>query len=134
MKLYVDTNIFLDYLLERKNKQGKDISAPAQKLFHRAISCEFFIVFSEHTATELANNIDLTKTTFLFETLKKKLVAIGVTKEDKKQAHELSNRNYPDALHAILARKSGSDYLITRNLKDFNDFSRIIQSKLPENI
>lgn len=134
MKLYVDTNIFLDYLLERKNLQNNDVSKPAQKLFYRSISCEFFVVFSDHTAKELYNQIDIEKTFFLFETLKKKLVPIKQTKDNQEEALKLNLKNYADALHAILAKKSGADYIITRTIKDFKEFLRIINSKLPENI
>jgi predicted nucleic acid-binding protein len=134
MKLYVDTNIFLDYLFERKNIFGKDLSRPAQKLFWRAIQCEFFIVYSSHTATELANQIDLRKTTFLFEALKKKIVPITITSEDIIEAKRLGKENYSDALHVILAKKSGADYIITRNLIHFKEFSRILNPKLPEDI
>lgn len=134
MKLYIDTNIFLDYLLERKNLNGEDISLPAQKLFYRAMSCEFFIIYSDHTATELAKQIDLTKTTFLFEALNKKLIPIAKSEEDIKKSIEISNNNSSDALHSILAKKAEADYLITRNIKHFKEFDLIIKSKLPEDI
>ncbi|MFA6269513.1 MAG: PIN domain-containing protein [archaeon] len=134
MKLYVDTNIFLDYLFERKNLQGKDISAPAQKLFYRAISCEFFIVMSDHTATEINKKIELEKARMILEFLKKKIITAVTTKEDVLEAQKLSTTNYADALHVVLAKKSNSDYIITRNLKDFSEFSRIIESKAPEDI
>ena len=134
MKLYIDTNIFLDYLLERKNVNGVDISVPAQKVFYRAIKCEFFIVLSDHTAIELNNNIGLEKLRMLFEFLKKKIVTIHKTKEDIIEAKKLSQDNFADALHVVLAKKANVDYIITRNLKDFEKFASIIKSKSPENI
>jgi len=134
MKLYVDTNIFLDYLLERKNLSGEDISLPAQKLFYRAMSCEFFIVVSDHTANELNKNLNIEKARMMIEFLKKKIVMVYKTEEDIIEAKKLSATNFNDALHAVLAKKYGADYLITRNLKDFEEFSSHIQSKAPENI
>ena len=107
MKLYVDTNIFLDCLLERKNKEGKDISSPAQKLFYRAINCEFFIVISDHTATEINKNLDLQKAQMLLELLKKKIVNIYKTHEDIEMAKKLDINNFSDSLHAVLAKKAG---------------------------
>ena len=45
-----------------------------------------------------------------------------------------TNTHQEDALHAILARRAGAKCLITRNLKDFEDLSLIIESKLPEDL
>ncbi len=134
MKLYIDTNIFLDYLLERKNLEGNDISKYAQRLFYRAISCEFFIVYSDHTAFELNKFIEGEKIKMLFTCLKKKTIMITTSQEDIIQAQKLSTSNFSDALHAVLAKKSESDYLITRNIKDFKEFSSYIKSRTPENI
>ncbi len=134
MKLYIDTNIFLDYLLERKNLNGEDISSPAQKLFYRAMSCEFFIIVSDHTARELNKNLNIEKARMMIEFLKKKIVMVYSVEEDVTEAKKLSPTNQNDALHAVLAKKHGADYLITRNLKDFEEFSLYIKSKAPENI
>ena len=134
MKLYVDTNIFLDFLLERKNLAGEDISKPAQKLFFRAIKCEFFIVLSNHTGSELNKNLDIEKARMMLEFLKKKIVMIYQTQEDVDEATKLSPANFSDALHAVLAKKSGAEYLITRNLKDFSQFSSYIKAKPPEDV
>ena len=134
MKLYIDTNIFLDYLLERKNLNGKDISLPAQRLFYRAMSCEFFIIVSDHTANELNKNLNIEKARMRIEFLKKKIVMVYTTEEDIIEAKRLSRLNINDALHAVLAKKYEADYLITRNLKDFEEFSSYIKSKAPENI
>ena len=134
MKLYVDTNIFLDFLLERKNKDGKDISAPAQKLFYRAMQCEFFLVYSDHTATELNKVCSGEHIRMMFEFLKKKIVTITKSPEDIFEAQKLSSTNFSDALHAVLAKKSGADYVVTRNTKDFKEFFLYVKSRTPENI
>ena len=49
----VDTNVYLDYLLERCNRQGNDLSIPAAAIFTRAIACEFELVLSDHVLNEL---------------------------------------------------------------------------------
>jgi predicted nucleic acid-binding protein len=134
MKLYFDTNIFLDYLLERKNLEGKDISKPSQKLFYRALQCEFFIVYSDHTATEINKIVDGNKIRMLFAFLNKKVVMVTKTEEDIAEAQKMSETNFSDALHAALAKKSGADYLITRNVKDFELFSSYIKPRTPEDI
>jgi len=134
MKLYIDTNIFLDFIFERKNIEGKDISKPAQKLFYRAMKCEFFIIYSDHTAFEINKRMRLEQLRMMFEFLKKKIVMVSKTQEDIKEAQKLSNTNFSDALHAVLAKKAGADYLITRNIRDFEAFSSYIEARTPEDI
>ncbi len=134
MKLYVDTNIFLDCLVERQNIFGNDISPPAQKIFSRAIKCEFHIIFSDHTAKELAKNIRLENARMLFELLKKKIIQVKFTKEDEAEARKLCPEHYEDALHTILANKHGADFLVTRNISDFAKYCSLIKTKRPEEL
>lgn len=134
MKLYIDTNIFLDFLLERKNRAGEDISKPAQKLFFRSMKCEFFIIYSDHTAFELNKNISGEQIRMMFAFLHKKIVMISKTQEDIAEAQKLSAANFSDALHAVLAKKSGADYIITRNIDHFKELGFEIEARTPENI
>ncbi|MDP4012960.1 MAG: hypothetical protein Q8R00_05145 [Candidatus Nanoarchaeia archaeon] len=121
MKIYIDTNIYLDYLLERKNKQGKDISRPAFEVFKRAISCEFYILISNHLLNELCGIIDLKDITMLMSFLKKKIIKI----EDKSEG-------VGDEFHAFLAEKYGAELIVTRNKKDFKNLA--LQAYLPEEL
>jgi predicted nucleic acid-binding protein len=121
MKLYIDTNVYLDYLLERKNKKGKDLSRPAFNVFKRAASCEFYVLVSNHLIQELRGIIDLNDLTMLMSFLKKKIIMISDETKGK-----------GDELHAHLAIKHGADLIVTRNIKHFREFS--IQSNTPEDL
>jgi len=121
MKIYVDTNIYLDYLLKRKNKFGKDLSKSAFNLFKRTIACEFHILILHHLIRELRGIIELNDLTMLINFLKKKIIKINDESKGK-----------GDELHAYLAKKHGADIIITRNIKHFKDFS--IQANTPEQI
>lgn len=107
--------------MERKNKQGKDLSRPAFNVFKRAASCEFYILVSNHLIRELRGIIDLKDLTMLMIFLKKKIIKI----EDETEGGG-------DALHAHLAIKHGADLIVTRNKIHFKDFS--IQSNAPEEL
>lgn len=121
MKIYVDTNIYLDYLLNRKNKYGKDLSRPAFNVFKRAAGCEFHILISNHRIRELRGIIDIADLTMLMKFLKKKIIKI----EDDTEGRG-------DELHACLAIKHGADAIVTRNIAHFKRFS--IQSNTPEEL
>ena len=70
MKIYVDTNVYLDYLLDRKNRNGKDLSRSAFDVFKRAVACEFYIILSYHLLNELHAHIKESDTRMLLKFLK----------------------------------------------------------------
>jgi predicted nucleic acid-binding protein len=124
MKLYIDTNVYLDYFLNRRN------SGPAFRIFRRTINCHFQIILSDQVILELTNIIEYSQVKFLFEMLKHKLVFVKSETSDMLKAKQL-NTHYSDALHIILAEKSCADVIITNNIKDF---SLIFESKRPEDL
>lgn len=121
MKIYVDTNVYLDYLLKRANKNGEDLSKSAFEVFKRAVSCEFYIVWSYHLLQELHANIKESDTLMLLAFLKKKLIVA----ED-----EPGYRG--DEKHAVLAEKAGAELIVTRDKKHFCNFS--VKAVLPEEL
>ena len=121
MKIYIDTNVYLDYLLERKNKYGKDLSRPAFEVFKRTVACEFNILVSNHLIQELRGIIELNDLTVLMSFLKKKIIMIP---------DEIKGKG--DELHAQLAIKHGANLIVTRNISHFKKFS--IQSNTPEEL
>lgn len=127
-KLYVDTNIYLDYLLKRNGKTN--FAEHAFKLFKRTISCEFRIVVSDHLIYELSKYVELEKTRILFLMIKKKVDKIRVEEQDKELAKQL-DCHYADALHIVLAKKANAEMIITRN---GSDFEHLFKTYVPEDI
>lgn len=121
MKIYIDTNVYLDYLLKRKNKYGKDLSKSAFNVFKRTVACEFYIILSQHILNELHAHIKESDTRMLLKFLKKKTIPIEDIKEYK-----------GDEKHAILAENAGANLIVTRNKKHFYSFST--KAVLPEEI
>lgn len=107
MRLYVDTNIYLDLFLERKGKY-LDFAEQAQRLFTRAKGCEFTILFSSLVVSELSRHVPLAVIRDLHLFLGHKAVAVPMVASDA------------DALHIAIATRS-ADCIVTRNLKDFMD-------------
>ncbi len=79
---------------------------------------------------ELIKYIDLSKTRSFQNAIKNKLETIKHTEEDIQAAKKANPDNWQDELHIILAKKSNSDVICTRNIKHFTKFP----SKLPEQL
>lgn len=129
--IYVDTNIYLDFLINgRPRRKAED----AFSLFNRAIRCEFEILLSKKIKTELYPNIQGNESAMLFKFLEPKLRYIEPTSEDEEEAGKTDAKDTADALHAILAKKYGAAFLVTQNMRHFKKFNNIIASKLPSDI
>ena len=134
-KIYLDTNIYLDYLLERRNRYGDDKSECAFLVFHRTFLCEFEIVLSDWCAEELLRTIHPDKVLFLMELLKakNKLHRVTCSENDRGYAKSLSS-HYHDPLHAILAKKGNAEFIVTRDKRGFICSRHILEAYLPEEI
>lgn len=132
-KIYLDTNIYLDYF-----EGGQDKLRPlghfAYELIRRSMNGEFKIIISDWVIEEFEKIADFNKINELLLKLKETnpVVLVKHRKKDKEKAKKYKNR--ADALHAILAIKAGADYLVTRNIKDFSEFQNFVKIVLPENI
>ncbi len=134
---YVDTNIFLDYILDRKDRQGNPLMPEVEEFFMRIYTTDMEIIISEKVTEELYCTLkDISRGYMLFSMLtsQDKLIIVPYTAQDLEEATKLDPENRNDALHALLARKHGAQYLVTRNMKHFRKFSHIIEPKLPKEI
>ena len=136
MKIYCDTNIYLDFFLGRRDYL-RPLGEFAYQIFKRVEEGEFTLIISDHLLYELKNNLeDENKITELLQPLNKKgkIIKITKTKEDVLNAKEISKEHWKDALHAILANKAKAVYLLTRNIKDYAGCEHLVEIKFPENI
>lgn len=132
-KIYVDTNIFLDALLDRDSEWGRDLGTPAMSVFSQAKHGQFKIIVSDWTLQELGKHIDKEKVRELFSKIgEEQIIHCSYTKEQKRKAKEASN-HWEDYLHGVIAEKEGADCIVTRNVKDFRTLSRV-KAKLPRQI
>ncbi|MFA5108072.1 MAG: PIN domain-containing protein [Candidatus Micrarchaeia archaeon] len=131
MKVYVDANIYITYLLGEKGE------ADAEIFFKKGIGCKFIIVASKTTFAEISMicggraNILLQKHIDDFKNAGK-LEIVEKTLEDTQKAMELdlqSKNRYGinDFIHAILAKKH-ADILVTNDLKFLPTAAEIVKS------
>lgn len=130
--LYIDTNIFIDLTEQRVNKDGKDISDSASKLFFDTFSCKYHIAISTWTLKQIYQNIEVEKIKMLFEMLKKKIVKVSYDEEDVKKAKSRSSDNFEDAMHIVIAEKVNADMIVTRNVGHFIKIGTKIPVEKPE--
>ncbi len=129
--IYVDTNVYLDFLLDER---PKSFAEDAFQLFSRTLRCEFEILLSKKIKTELRPNIHDKESSFLFTMLEPKLRLIDATTDDLNEAKALDPIDTADALHAILAKKHGAAIVVTQNMKHFLKFSKIIRAIKPSEL
>ena len=135
MRVYIDTNIFMDYLLSRKDR-FRDLGLIAFELLRRIIEESYDIIISDLLIKELEFNIEKDKINDLMLWLNKnnKVIKVETERQDKFRAIKISkneNLSRSDCLHSVLAKKNKADVIITRNIKDFPD---LVNKILPESL
>lgn len=130
-RLYIDTYVYLDYLLGRKDRL-RPLGDFAFELLRRAIKCEFEIIVSEFVLKELEGHATEEQVAQLLRSIKRKTVFVDFTKEDILKSRQISRTDSGDALHYLLAKKGGAEFLVTRNIRHF-DFPDL-QAVFPENL
>ena len=138
LKLYLDTNIYIDYFDGRVDNL-RPLGEFAFNLLKRALDCEFQIIISSLVLDELEYNTYKENMLSLIKDLKEKdkLLIIEVNDGDVNNAKRIKKErktSYNDTLHAVLANRIKANFLVTRNLKDFQEFFDLIKVVLPENL
>jgi len=131
--IYIDTNVWLDYLLNRTDRL-RPLGEFAFELFRKSVECKYEILVSGFVLFELKKYVSNNKISEVIAWLKEnnKVIFYTITPQNIKDAKQYAH--WQDALHAIVASKNNCAILVTRNSKDFSDFSDILQIQFPENL
>ncbi|MDD2531896.1 MAG: PIN domain-containing protein, partial [Candidatus ainarchaeum sp.] len=132
-KFYLDTNIWLDYF-ENRSDGLRPLGEFAFQFLKDSLNFNCEIYYSNFTLFELKNKINEKEFTRALEFIKKNLIFIESTKQDWKEAQNLSkktNLHSADALHLVIAKKNDCT-LITRD-KHFDSID-LIEIKRPEEV
>lgn len=131
-KIYVDSNVYIDFLNSRAGRLGPD----AYTIFVEVQQGKYQLIISPWVLREIyphVKNIDDVK--LLLSLLKENMTEVTYTQDEENQAKTLaaskSETHWHDALHAILAKKGGAKYLITNNIKDFLPYTDLVTPKHP---
>ncbi|MGV8171657.1 MAG: type II toxin-antitoxin system VapC family toxin [Candidatus Woesearchaeota archaeon] len=134
LKIYCDTNVFLDYLDNRSDRL-RPLGLFAFEFFSRGWDCLFQLVVSDWTLTELrkySSQKDIDELLGYFKE-KNKLFVANCSPRDFDEAKKMSS-HWQDALHFLMAKKMNCDKLVTRDKEGFSAFSSKIDICYPESV
>ncbi|MFC1741618.1 type II toxin-antitoxin system VapC family toxin [Nanoarchaeota archaeon] len=136
-RYYLDSCIWVDHLEDRKGSGGRLLGSYATRLFMKIIADKDVLVYSHRTVDELRKRFGEESVNDLILITSKMCCVewVGFSKEQYLEAKKLAeSKRVPvnDALHAILARDSGS-VLVSQD-KHFQKLVEIVKFKRPEDI
>lgn len=133
-KILIDTNVLLDYLLERDSffEDAKKVILSCTEgdtkgcIAAHSISNMFFILRKDYTAGERREILSSLCTIFDVEGIDKAKLLAGLANE------EFSD--FEDCLQMECAKSYGAEYIITRNVADYSasDIKAILPSEYLE--
>ncbi len=120
MRIYVDTNVYLDLFFARS-----PFDEYAIRLFQRVKEGEFELIVSDHLLIQLR----LFAKEQIIEDFFKDINVITTyhTTEDKKQT-KLLPYDFEDSLHLIIAKRAGAELFITRDKELHSSFFMKVKS------
>lgn len=118
MKATIDTNVILDCLLKRE-----PFAVDAREIFNLSEHNDFSGFVTASSVTDiyyiLRKTIGSKRAVEAIRSLLMIFDLIDVVKNDLIAALELNMPDFEDALVASCAKRVGSEYIVTRNVKDF---------------
>ena len=118
MKILIDTNIFLDVILNRElyyNNSGKIWSLVSEKKVAGCISA----ISINNLHYILSKQKDRRSVGELISQLLDEFEVVPPTKSLLIEAKEIDNKDFEDMIQFVSAKNSGCDYIVTRNVKYF---------------
>ena len=119
MRVFIDTNIFLDYIQQRPEGWKE-----AETLFYLAIAGDIEMLVSDLTIANMRyitrKNIPLEQFYAVMKGLRRFYTIVPVGEVSVDEAYRIENKDFEDALQYFSAVQAGADCLVTRNLKDFD--------------
>ena len=119
MRVFIDTNIFLDYIQQRPEGWKE-----AETLFYLAIAGDIEMLVSDLTIANMRyitrKNIPLEQFYAVMKGLRRFYTIVPVDEVSVDEAYRIESKDFEDALQYFSTVQAGADCLVTRNLKDFD--------------
>ena len=120
MKLLLDTNVVLDYMLQRQPNYEY-----CRKIINRAIDNDDYEIISASAITDIfyiakRQGRDSYDVQDAITDLLDLVHAASITEDDIRTALKLKWKDFEDAVQYAVAIANGADYIISSNKKDFD--------------
>jgi len=121
MKVLIDTNVILDFMLQRKPYYEN-----AAKIIILSEKNHIYACISASAVTDIfyianKNLKDKTEALTLLKNLLEIICIAGVAEVDIHKAIDLNWEDFEDAVQYVIGQNISVDYIITRNPRDFPD-------------
>jgi len=124
MKIFIDTNIFLDLLLDREySNEAKSVFLSIQEGLFEAVTADISLLNIDYIAEKQTENIR-----YFIDYINQIVVVVGADNNDIGQALHIDNKYFEDNLQLVLAKRSNCDLIITNDLRFPKGGIKIISS------
>jgi len=125
MKIFIDTNIFLDLILKREDYQdATKILNSCDGALHKAVISDITLLNIDYIASKQVKNIK----DFLILIIKK-FEIVGANNEMFNSALNIQNKDLEDNVQYISAKEKGCDFIITNDKNFYKGDIEVINSK-----
>lgn len=119
MKVLIDTNIILDVLCNRREFVG-DSSKVFKLCEVKKITGYISVLSIPNIVYIMRKELDTDKVKEILEKLSLIFEFVDLKADDLKRASTLDFKDYEDAIQSTQASRIKANYIITRNIKDYN--------------
>lgn len=122
MRILVDTNILIDWLSHRDNYQN------AREIVYLCANREIEGCIAAHSVTNmfyiLRKNLGLAERKTVFDTISRIFTIVPVDElKLRSAANNADFKDFEDCLQMECAKEFGAEYIVTRNVSDFENSS-----------
>lgn len=122
MRILVDTNILIDWVSHRDNYQN------AREIVYLCANREIEGCIAAHSVTNmfyiLRKNLGLAERKTVFDTISRIFTVVPVDERKLRAAVNNANfKDFEDCLQMECAKEFGAEYIVTRNVSDFESSS-----------
>lgn len=122
MKLFLDTNVLIDFILERPKfyPAAATIISYAAEEKVKICASSMSIVTTNFICVERCD-MPLESFRMKMDFLRDFLEICSVDESDVYQSYDKEWKDFEDGVQYFSAKRNGADYLVTRNTKDFEE-------------
>ena len=122
MKLFLDTNVLIDFILERPlfyQPAAMTVSLAAERKIDICVSALSVVTANFICIERCKMPLDVYRRKVEF--LRNFIEVCSVDSSDINSSYEANWKDFEDGVQYFSAIRSGVDYLVTRNVKDFEE-------------